>query len=217
MTQGEKGEGSNKQEHQQGTPAAPDVDDFVGAELQEKIWPAFIALTQLLEDLGVETSKEKIVPPTTRLEFLGITFDSESMTMEISEDKLREIREELQSWLLRTSARRREVESLVRKLQFMAKCIRAGCIFLGRLIQWIRTMDRRNCYSIPLEARKDIAWWARFTSEFNGISLMWLVKEPSMETLIQTDACLQGYGGICHDEYFRARFPQEDIGRNIPY
>ena len=68
------------------------VDDFVGAELQEKIWEAYQALTHTLQKLGVETSKEKIVPPTTRLEFLGITFDSQSMTMEISQTKLQEIK-----------------------------------------------------------------------------------------------------------------------------
>ena len=53
------------------------VDDFVAAEIWDRIWEAYNALTKLLHDLRVETSKEKIVPPTTRLEFLGITFDSE--------------------------------------------------------------------------------------------------------------------------------------------
>ena len=52
------------------------VDDFVVAELHTRIWQAYNALTQLLENLRVETAKDKIVPPTTRLEFLGIMFDS---------------------------------------------------------------------------------------------------------------------------------------------
>ena len=148
------------------------VDDFVGAEAREHIWAAYNSLTQLLQRLGVETSSDKIVPPTHRLEFLGITFDSKQMTMEISDQKMEEIRKELQTWLLKTTAKRREVESLVGKLQFMAKCIRAGRIFLGRLIQWIRTMNRERYYSIPIEARRDIAWWARCSQDFNGISLM---------------------------------------------
>ena len=107
------------------------VDDFVGAEVYDKIWEAYRALENLLKNLRVETSKEKIVPPTTKFEFLGITFDTKTMTMEISEEKLVEIKKELQSWLLKTKAKRREVESLVGKLQFMAKCVRAGRIFLG--------------------------------------------------------------------------------------
>ena len=92
------------------------VDDFIGTETKEKIQAAYDTLTQLLEDLGVETAKDKIVPPTTRLEFLGITFDTETMTMDISATKLKEIKAELDTWLYRMKARRREVESLIGKL-----------------------------------------------------------------------------------------------------
>ena len=191
------------------------VDDFMGTEEKNRAWAAYSALTHLLDSLRVETSQEKLVPPTTRLEFLGITFDANTMTMEISEEKMGEIKQELNTWLLKTAAHRKEVESLVGKLQFMAKCIRAGRVFLGRLIQWIRTMDRKKSYSIPLEARRDIAWWARFAQEHNGVSLLWLIKEPSTDAIVQTDACLQGFGGICQDQYFRARFPKEDRSRNI--
>ena len=137
------------------------VDDFVSAEEKEIIWTAYEVFTKLLQDLRVDISKEKLVSPTTRLEFLGITFDSRTMTIEISPQKMEEINKELQTWLLRTSARRREVESLIGKLQFMAKCIKAGRIFLSRLIQWIRNMDRVHSYTIQIEARKDIAWWGR--------------------------------------------------------
>ena len=191
------------------------VDDFVGAEMEDRIWAAYTALTNLLNSLRVETSKDKLIPPTTRLEFLGITFDSTSMTMEIPEDKLKEIKAELGTWLLKTKAKRREVESLIGKLQFLAKCVRAGRIFLSRLIAWIRTMDRRFHYSISLEARKDIAWWARLIQQYNGISLMWLIKEPTADEVIQTDACLKGYGGLCKHKYFRGRFPEAVRNKNI--
>ena len=97
----------------------------------------------------------------------------------------------------------------------MAKCIKAGRIFLSRLIQWIRTMDRVSNYAIPIEARKDIAWWARFGQQYNGVSMLWLIKEPGTDTIIRTDACTKGYGGICGNQYFRARFPKEVQGKNI--
>ena len=141
----------------------------MGAEIKERIWEAYEALTKLLWDLRVDTSREKLVPPTTRLEFLGITFDSHSMTMEISEQKMMEIRAEIDTWLYKTQARRKEVESLIGKLQFMAKCIRSGRIFISRLIQWIRGMDRKQEYHIPREARKDIAWWGRCVHQFTSL------------------------------------------------
>ena len=191
------------------------VDDFVGAELQEKIWEAYHALSDLLQSLRVETSRDKIVPPTLRLEFLGITFDSNTMTMEISDKKVEEIKTELSTWLYKTAAKCREVESLVGKLQFVAKCIRSGRIFLGRLIRWIRDMNREIRYTIPIEAHKDIAWWSRFIQEFNGVALLWLAKEPSTDKILQTDACLKGFGGICGSSYFRGRFPKQDQKCNI--
>ena len=191
------------------------VDDFVGAEIRETIWAAYQALSTLLAELRVDTSEEKIVPPTTRLEFLGITFDSETMTMEISQQKMAEIQIELGTWLLRTAANRREVESLIGKLQFLAKCIKAGRIFLSRLIQWIRGMHRGFTYPIPLEARKDIAWWTRCAHQYNGVSLIWLHKNPEVDSIIATDASLIGYGGTYKNQYFRGRFPVETRNKNI--
>ena len=76
-------------------------------------------------------------------------------------------------------------------------------------------MNRQEHYPIPPEARKDIAWWASFIEQYNGVSLMWLVKEPITDIVVQTDACLRGYGGICGSQYFRGRFPKIDQKGNI--
>ena len=195
------------------------VDDFVGAELKEQIRAAYKALTELLDQLRVDISPDKLVPPTTRLEFLGITFDSESMTMEVSPDKLQEIITETDRWLHKTAASRKEAESLIGKLQFVAKCVRAGRIFIARLINWIRGMSRRGQHTIPIEARKDIAWWGRFIHTYNGKSLLWLMKEPDTDAVIATDACLQGYGAIFESEkqYGRGRIPTALQHSNIAH
>ena len=148
----------------------------VGAEIKEVAWKVFHKLTRLLQELNVETSQDKIVPPTMRLEFLGITFDSNRMTMELSEEKLVKIQQELNTWLYKTSTIRKEVESLIVKLQFAAKCVKAGRIFLGRLIAWIRGMDRKKTHTNLQEARKDIAWWGRFMAHYNGISHLMVNK-----------------------------------------
>ena len=115
------------------------------------------------------------------------------------------------------AARRKEVESLIGKLQFLAKCIKAGRIFMSWLIQWLRGMDRTKNHIIPIEARKDIAWWARCAGKYNGISLIWLYKEPTVDKVITTDACPAGYGRISGAKYFRARFPQDMKQLNIAY
>ena len=130
------------------------------------------------------------------------------MTMEISDHKVEEIRNELKHGY--TSQQQREG-----KPQFVAKCVRPGRIFLSRLIHWIKGMDRGQENSICLETRKDIAWWAGCIIEYNGVSLLWLHQEPDTDTVVQTYACHKGYRGICGKEYFRGRFPKELQQLNI--
>ena len=53
------------------------IDDFAGAEHGEKAWEAFHDLGLLLEHLG--ESKKKALPPSTRMLFLGVEFDTVAM------------------------------------------------------------------------------------------------------------------------------------------
>ena len=112
--------------------------DFVSAEIRATVWQSYKFFTNLLEKIGVLTSKEKLVPPTIRLEFLGVIFHMVKMSMEISDQKLKEMKHQLHSWLLRTQAKRKKVESLVGKLQFIAKYMKCGRIFISRLLNWVR-------------------------------------------------------------------------------
>ena len=137
------------------------------------------------------------------------------MTMEIPEDKIKQIKEELEGWLFRQAANRKEAESLVGKLQFMGKCIKPGRIFIARLINWMKTLDRQHKHTIPMGARRDIAWWARYITQFNGKSIIWMHTNPEVDSIIATDASKAGYGGIAGKEYFRGRFPQAWKTRNI--
>ena len=193
------------------------VDDFLGAETKYRIWRAYHHLTDLLNELQVETSPAKLVPPTTRIEFLGVTFDSQSMTMEVSQDRLQDMTKELDTWLYRTSTKRVELESLIGKIQFASKCVRAGRVFVSRLLNWLKQMDRHSRYSIPLEARKDIAWWRRFMQTYNGVSIVWLHNNPEPDNLIASDACLEGFGAVCGKQYIRGKFPQQWRSANIAH
>ena len=148
------------------------MDDFLGAEERDRAFKAFDHLTQLLATLRVETAPDKIIPPTTRIEFLGITFDSTTMTIEVTQDRVKDMLQELNTWNTKTAVSRREVESLIGKLQFASKCVRPGRTFISRLIHWIRSMNRTDKYPISPEARKDIAWWGKFLEDYNGVSIM---------------------------------------------
>ena len=191
------------------------VDDFLGAEHRDIIWAAYTHLTELLAKLKVDTAPEKIVPPTTRIEFLGITLDSQTMTMEIPTEKIKETQMELNTWTYRTAATRKELESIVGKLQFMGKCVKPGRVFIARLLNWMRNLPRNGKNSIPQEAKKDLAWWARYLQNYNGVSILWMHNNPEVDSVIATDASKKGFGGITGNQYFRGRFPQQWRNKNI--
>ena len=193
------------------------VDDLLGAETKEKAQAAFKSLTALLEELQVEVAPNKVIPPTTRIEFLGVTFDSSSMTIEVTQDRVKEMLNELNSWNTKTHATRKELESLIGKLQFASKCIRPDRTFTSRLIQWLRGMSRAGKHHIPVEARKDISWWGKCLEQYNGVSILWLTRVPGTDAVVASDACLKEYGAIHGKQYIRGLFPQELQNSNIAY
>ena len=66
----------------EGIPAALGyIDDFwISAETEEECFHAYMRLIELLEDLGFVVNRNKCVPPTTRLTFLGIELDTDAQS-----------------------------------------------------------------------------------------------------------------------------------------
>ena len=66
------------------------IDDLAGCEESAQGDQAFATLRELLELLGLPEAPNKICTPATRMEFIGILFDSQAFTMSIPEDKLQD-------------------------------------------------------------------------------------------------------------------------------
>ena len=173
-------------------------------------------LTELLSELGLVESEEKSTQPGTRVEFLGVMFDSEKQTMEITENRLVEIRELLEEWLLKKRASKRDLQSLIGKLVFVSKCIFGSRVFLARLLASLRQLKKQNHrFKIGSQFRKDLIWWKEFLVVYNGISyipeMIW--REPDAD--MSTDACLVGGGGWSGDELFSFKFPDDILGKGF--
>jgi len=61
---------------------------------------------------------------------------------------------------------------------------------------------------LSCEFRKDIGWWQAFLVKFNGISIMQNQQWLSPDTVVSTDACLEGAGGWIDGEFFSSTFPE---------
>jgi hypothetical protein len=75
------------------------LDDLAGCESPEKSWDAFNNLGKILDRCGFEESVEKACPPNTKMNFVGILFDTKNLTISIDEQRLAEILQLVLDWL----------------------------------------------------------------------------------------------------------------------
>lgn len=191
------------------------LDDFGGAENAEHATEAYEKLGKLLEACGLEESKEKSVKPTSRMEFLGITVDTQKLTLEVTPERVEEISLLVESWLRKKKASLRDLQSLLGKLHFVATCVRPGRIFVSRLLNWLRQAfpsnhvgsGHRIFRSIPAEVHKDLEWWYKFLRQYNGVSIMFLENWSIPDEFLSCDSCLDGFGAICGKQFFHSKFP----------
>ena len=60
------------------------LDDFASAETSDRAEFAYQTLGTILEKCGIEESKEKACPPSTIMAFVGVLFNTETLTIEIT-------------------------------------------------------------------------------------------------------------------------------------
>lgn len=183
------------------------IDDLASAEIPGSASKAFETLGTLLGDCGLIESIEKSCPPSTVMVFLGVKFNTETLTLEVTADRLQEILVLLDDWLDKVQASKREVQSLVGKLVFVAACVPPGRIFISRMLNFLRSMPDNGVVTLPHEFFKDVYWWRMFAPTFNGTAKMFLDDFSQPDVVTSCDACLTGCGGVCDRLFFHAVFP----------
>ena len=168
-----------------------------------------------MSNIGLVESAEKAGAPSTKMVFLGIELDTVAQTLEITSDRMSEIREILLEWEHKTVASKKEVQSLIGKLQFAGTCVRPGRIFISRMLNFLREMPDRGKIKVPLDFLKDARWWRIYIARYNGISMMPLANWSAPDCVFSCDACLSGCGGWSGQEYFHASFPRCILEQNL--
>ena len=161
-------------------------------------------MVKTADRLGIPLAPDKLEGPTSRLVFHGILIDSTVMECSLPPDKLSELVAELLTWSSRKKCIKRELLSLIGKLNFACRIIPAGRIFLRRLID-LNTTARLPHHHISLntEARRDVAWWLKYLPLWNGRAIIpdpFWSRSPDLELF--TDAS----GGVGFGIYFQGRW-----------
>ena len=119
-----------------------------------------------------------------------------------------EIRSLLRKWRFKvTSSQLKELQSLVGKLAFFAKCVLSSRIFMNRLIRALKAASNACSIRLSAEFQNDILWWLKFAEQYNGIAIIQnnFVYEPDI--IFSTDSCLTGCGGMTKTQFFHCEFP----------
>ena len=165
------------------------------------------SMLTLSQRINAPVKEEKVVPPSTKITFLGIVIDTVAMMASISDERKSLMLEELQSFTTRKKCTKRQLLSLIGKLSFACKVVPAGRIFLRRLIDLSITVQRFHHHiRISQEARLDIIWWLDFLPTWPGSSLIldthW-TSSPSMN--LYTDASgSEGWGAFWCGRWLQA-------------
>lgn len=191
------------------------IDDFlIFASTQREAERIKRSLLQLFTELGIPLSIEKVEGPVRLIIFLGIVFDSVSMTVKLDERRLADLHEELSVWSNRTQASREQLQSLIGRLSFASKVVPTGRTFLRRMIDQLKLIpvSAPSTEPHPLTPHffKDLAWWGQFLSKWNGVSV---VPDADWSTAcslhIYTDACVTGYGAVFGSHWFAGQWSDE--------
>lgn len=186
------------------------LDDLASAETPDHADFAYGTLRSILEKCGIEEAKSKACPPSTIMTFIGVLFNTKTMTIEVTPDRLIELKLLLRQWLFKEQASIKEIQSLLGKLNFIAACVKPGRIFISRMLKWLKWLyskDQKK-YHIPPYVKKDILWWYKFLPTYNGVSMMLYEEWCKPDEIFSSDSCLEGCGGFWQGMFFHSSFPE---------
>ena len=194
------------------------LDDLIGVSHPACGSEAYEHLGTVLSNLGLTENVPKACPPCTVQTVLGVSIDTNEMTVSVTDERLTEISNLLLEWEDKRSCKKKELQSIIGKLCFICKCVRQSRVFLNRLLEVLRSVEWKTSTQIKLsdEFRKDIKWWLLFMETFNGVAFIPPCVWEEPDVTMATDSCLDGCGGICSNRYFHTKFPQPVLTQELP-
>ena len=187
------------------------LDDFLfwGPPASPECKESLEMARRLFERLGLPITLDKTIAPTTLLTFLGIEIDSVQLQLSLSSDKLAHLRSMLAQWDGKCSASKHELQVLLGYLSHAATIVRPGRAFLRRLID-IAKKPRLATQRVQLnlDCRADLAWWATFIKDWNGIALFPCL--PPGPTVVSDASGSCRCGAYCDKSlsWFQHQWPQ---------
>ena len=192
------------------------LDDYIvlGAPGTRECAQSLEIVRSVAGELGVPLAEDKCEGPTTRLVFLGFEIDSTEGVLRLPQEKVERLQEMLLGWFEKKWCWRRDLESLIGKLQDAAKVIPPGRAFLRRIIDLLQGGWHYN-HHIRLNRKffADLRWWQFLLSYWNGVRFVPLQRP---EVVVVSDASGSwGCGAYCGTRWFQLQWPEHMMDLSI--
>ena len=175
------------------------IDDVIGVGLPSVTTKAFTDLQALVRQLGLDISVKKLVAPDTCVNCLGVVLDTKRFTISIPDEKLTDIKNICSLWQGKTSCSRKELQSLLGRLLYISKCVKASRFFLNRMLDVLCNMGEEKFTNLDLNFFQDLNWFSKFLTKFNGVAFF---DHRPIKASVELDACLMGMGGCWNSQVY---------------
>ena len=96
----------------------------------------------------------------------------------------------LTEWEHKKSTDLREIQVLLGKLNFAASTVRAGRVFVSRIINELKGFPKNRRRKVSAKMKRDIHWWLTFMKKLNGVSILPPLSWDAPDIIFSTDSCL---------------------------
>ena len=167
-------------------------------------------LLVIFDRLHIPVAMSKLEGPTEHLTFLGIELDTQAMILRLPASKLDELRLLVAQWQGKKFCVKKDLQSLVGKLQQACKVVRPGRTFLRRMFELLKgTSKKQHFIRLNASFRSDLMWWNLFLETWNGISML---EDPAWKSApfhLCTDASGSlGCGAWSGQSWFQYSWPE---------
>ena len=179
------------------------LDDLGSAEEEGKVEEAYDCLRWIPEIW--KSYNKACSPPSVMIIFLEILFNTLSVTLQIAEEYLKEVRSILSDWLNKWSATLTELQSLLRKAKLHIQDSQSRKDFHGQ--------NNKQNKEISKTRKREDQWTAKdryklvvyILDSFDGVTIMPLAHWDGTNAVF-TNSCIKGCGGWSDGEAFHALF-----------
>ena len=159
--------------------------------------------------LGFKVSKEKTVPPSKAVLFLGLYFDPHNRMVTVDEDRRVALLDDARRLLRTPRILFKELESVIGKLSFVSQVCRGGRAYTQRLRSLLVRAERSGSRHLLLDlgARLDLKWWVTtLSAPVVGSSICMTDDLPTVLPMKSDASGALGFGYVFGDVVHFSRF-----------